>query len=146
MIKNYTTLLYLFIIYLLACCYIAYEGQFLSSYLQSRGLLQDEYQYPWSGVLFCCGLYFFVILNYIPLFTMKFSQNNPAKSYILASIVPIFITLYSLLGAMHASSFWGAFIMVMLVTILVHFFVLPFILKYSNKNLKARNRKSFRSI
>lgn len=133
--KNYSALISLFLIYLLACCYIAYEAQFISGYLESRGVLQEEYEYPLSGVLFCCGLYFLVIINYIPLFLLKCSHNHPYKSFILASIIPVLITFYSFLGAMHASSFWGAFILVMMITCLAHFLALPFIIKRYRNNL-----------
>lgn len=128
--KNYVALIALFLIYILGCSYIAYEGQFISSYLESRGVLQEEYEYPLSGVLFCCGLYLLVILNYIPLFWLKFSKNHPYMSFILASIIPLLTTFYSFLGAMHASSFWGAFILVMMITFLAHFLILPFIVKH----------------
>lgn len=129
MTKNDVALISLFLIYLLMSCYIAYEAQFISAYLESRDVLQEEYEYPLSGVLFCCGLYLLVILNYIPLFLLKFSHNHPAISFILANIIPVFMLFYSFLGAMHASSFWGAFIFVMMITCLVHFCALPFLLK-----------------
>lgn len=122
-------------VWLLACVYIAYEGQFISNYLESRGVLQEEYDYPWSGVSFCCGLYFLVIMNYILLFSLNFSQNHPYLSYALFSITPCLITMLSFLGAMHASSYWGAFIMIMMVTLLAHFLVLPFLFKRYRQTL-----------
>ena len=127
--KNIKLFSIIFTIYISACIYISYEAQFISAYLESKGFLQEEYEYPLSGVIFCCTLYLLVILNYIPLFISKFSLRHPYLSFSFASIFPMLMMFYSFLGAMHASNFWYAFINVMITTVLVHFFALLFILK-----------------
>lgn len=128
--KNIKFVFLIFTIYILACTYISYEAQFISPYLESKGFLQEEYEYPLSGVIFCCTLYLLVIFNYIPLFISKFSVKHPYLSFSIASIIPVLTTFYSFLGAMHASNFWYAFINVMISTVLIHCFALPFIIKH----------------
>jgi hypothetical protein len=130
--KEYIILL--FIGWIFACIYIAYEGQFISGYLESRGMQQEDYSYPSSGVLFTCTLYTVVFINYFILAILKTTAQYPVISYIAFSILPLAIGFLSFLGAMHASSYWGAFILLMMLTLIIHFFILPFILYHCSKN------------
>lgn len=127
--KKYSILLVLLLIWLIASGFIAWQGQFISGYLvYVRGMTQAEYEYPTDGVLFCIFIYLIVIINYAVLFMSKFSQQHPYMSYLLLSIIPVLMTGYAFLGAMHAPCFWDAFIVVMLLTFLLHFLLLPVLL------------------
>ena len=132
---KYFIYIILFLIWLLASSYIAWQGQFISGYLESRGMLQQEYNYPTDGVLFCIVAYGFVCINYALLFTFEESLKHPFISYFLSTIVPAFLTFLAFLGAMHASSHWGAFIVVMLLTFLLHFLLLPVLLAVYRKRI-----------
>ena len=130
---NYFIYLILLIIWLLASAYMAWQGQYISSYLESRGMLQQEYNYPTDGVLFCIAAYAFVCINYALLFSFEFCIKHPYSSYLLATIVPTLLTALAFLGAMHASSHWGAFIVVMLFTFLLHFLLVPILMGIHRK-------------
>ena len=143
--KYIPTILILLIIWLTASAFIAYQGQFISSYLKSRGMLQEEYAYPVDGVLFCITAYAIVILNYAFLLLSPFSIRHPFISFLLFSIIPVSFTCISFLGAMHASSYWDALIIVMLFTFFLHFLLLPFLLPLHRKYIYLRretNRSS----
>lgn len=122
---KYCIYLILLIIWVFASAYIAWQGQYISSYLESRGMLQQEYNYPTDGILFCIFAYAFVCINYALLFSFEFALKHPYISYLLATIVPTLLTVLAFLGAMHASSHWGAFIVVMMMTCLLHFLLVP---------------------
>jgi len=127
--------LIIFDIWLFASGYIAYEGQFPSAYLASRGMTQAEYVYPLEGVLFCIFLYTIVCINYAFLFLSHWSLKHPYLAYLAFSIVPTLMTVLAFLGAMHASSYWGAFIIVMLFIFLLHFLLVPVLIVLSRKKL-----------
>ena len=128
--KEYIILLILS--WLIACAYIASEGQFISGYLESRGIQQKDYTYPISGVLITCTLYTIVCINYFVLFILNTTRTHPFISYMLFSIIPFGMLFISFLGAMHASNYWGAFILIMMLTIVIHLFILPMLLhKYA---------------
>lgn len=131
--QKYFIYLIFFIIWSIASGYIAWQGQFVSSYLESYGVMQREFNYPTDGVLFCIFAYGFVCINYVVLFTFEESIKNPFISYLLSTIIPAFLTLLAVLGAMHASSHWGAFIVIMLLTFLLHFLLLPVLLGVYHK-------------
>ena len=134
--------LILLIIWLLASAYMAWQGQYISSYLESRGMLQQEYNYPTDGVLFCIATYAFVCINYALLFSFEFCLEHPYSSYLLATIVPTLLTVLAFLGAMHASSHWGAFIMVMLFTFLLHFLLVPILMGIHRKYVLNQKNKN----
>ncbi len=121
----------IFGIWILTSGYIAYEGRFPSAYLASRGMTQAEYAYPLDGVSFCIFLYAVVCINYALLFLSFWSLKHP---YLAFSIVPMLMTILAFLGAMHASSYWGAFITVMLFTFLLHFLLVPVLMSLYRKN------------
>ena len=125
--------LILLIIWFLASAYMIWQGQYISSYLESRGMLQQEYNYPTDGVLFCIAAYAFVCINYALLFSFEFCLKHPYSSYLLATIVPTLLTVLAFLVAMHASSHWGAFIVVMLFTFLLHFLLVPILMGIHRK-------------
>lgn len=127
-------LILLFLCWLIACAYIASEGQFISGYLKSRGIQQEDYAYPASGVLFTCTLYTIVCVNYFILFVLNMTQKHPIISYLIFSIIPFGICFISFLGSMHASNYWGAFILIMILTIIIHLFILPFLLRKYTKS------------
>ena len=131
--------LIIFAIWLFASSYIAYNGQFISGYLKSRGMTQAEYQYPLDSVLFCILLYSLVCINYLVLFVFKWNLQRPYLAYLIYSIIPILMTFLAFLGAMHASSAWDAFIVVMLFTFLLHFLLIPVLLALYRKTLSIEN-------
>lgn len=122
----YLNILIIFMIWLIASCLIAQQGLYISDYhVHVRGMTQADHIYPLGGVIFCIFAYALVCLNYMLLFNLKWSLQHPFIAYLSFSIIPILIAFYAFLMAMHAPPYWGAFITIMLLTILLHLLLLP---------------------
>lgn len=122
-------------IWLIASAYIAYEGQFESSYsFHPEGADRVPFQYPLFGVTFAISLYLLEMLNYALLFSNNSIVKHPIISYFFASIIPFSLLCIAFLGAMHAAPFWCAFIQVILFTSLFHLLILPPTISHFRRN------------
>ena len=121
--------LILFVIWLIASAYIAYQAQFIGGYLvHVRGMTQEEYQYPLEHVQMLCGFLGLLILNEAYLITSELSYKHPIFFYFICSIAPLFLSAIAVFSAMHAADYLISFILLVLFISLFHFLILPFLL------------------
>ena len=136
MTKKNITLLILFLIWLIASGFIAWQAQFIDPYLQHQGITQNKYTYSLNEVMCYITAYAVLMLNYALLFLSKFSNKHPHISYLLFSILPLLMIVSASLFTLHASSPLGTFFTIMIFTFLLHFLLVPVLLaiyrKYAN--------------
>ena len=142
--RRYFILIPLFFIWLSACSYIAYQGQFpTQEQIDNAKILslQIQHPYPTSEILQACFIYAIWIVSYAFLFCSKYAVKHPFISYAFCSILPILLPLLSFVWAINVPPYIAALIIVIWASSLFHFLILPFILPIYRKYIYPRQSK-----
>lgn len=134
--RRYFILIPLFLIWLSACGYIAYQGQFpTQEQIDNAEILslQIQHHYPTSEILQACFIYVIWIASYAFLFCSKYAVKHPFISYAFCSILPILLPLLSFVWAIDVPPYIAALIIVIWASSLFHFLILPFVLPIYRK-------------
>lgn len=134
--RRYFILIPLFFIWLCACGYIAYQGQFpTQEQIDNAQILslQIHNNYPTSEILQACFIYTIWIMSYAFLFCSRYAVKHPFISYAFCSILPVLLPLLSFVWANDVPPYIAALIIVIWTTSLFHFLILPILLPIYRK-------------